>query len=149
MKTLLALLLLVSISGCQTQLQNNSSYEYVGCVNTFGEASAAILASNLNYAFLGKNYDLKKLNEILLNPSDKKTIDNIDYYFFGVDGCKTTVPVSDGIVQKISVKFVGDACIDYSERSTNLIGIYTHEYSGFTPFREEYCGTRAIYKKII
>jgi hypothetical protein len=148
MKKLLPLLLLITIGGCQTQFQDNTSYEYVGCVNTFGEASAEILASNLNYAFLGNTYSLSKLNEILLNPSDKKTIDGIDYYFFGVDGCKTTVPVSNGIVQKISVKFIGDACMDYAERSINLIGIYSQEYSGFTPFREEYCGFHAIYKKL-
>ena len=142
-------LILLLLSGCSSlQLEVSDSFEYVGCYNTPAEVNAAILAKNLRI-YEGKEFNIEEMNKILFNPSDKKTIDDIDYYYFGFEnGCLTTVPVKNGVVQDITVSYVGNSCLDSAQRSVDIIGIYQQEYSGFTPFREEYCGFYSLYKKI-
>ena len=139
-------LILLFLSGCSS-LEINDSFEYVDCYYTPSDVNDAILEGNLSI-YEGKKFNLQEINRILLNPSDKKTIDNVDYYFFGFKNvCLTTVPVKNGVVQDISVQGFENGCLSTAQRSDDLIGIYKQEYSGFTPFREEYCGFHSLYKK--
>jgi len=141
-------LILLFLSGCSSlQLEVNDSFEYVGCYRTPSEVNTAILAGNLRI-FEGKEFNIEEINKILFNPSDKKTIDGTDYYFFGFkDVCLTTVPVNNGVVQNITVQGFNNGCLSSAQLSVDIIGIYQQEYSGFTPFRDEYCGFHSLYKR--
>jgi len=82
MKKLLPLLLLITIGGCQTQFQDNTSYEYVGCVNTFGEASVKSLVIVFITCLLlflllifSVNHDLKNKNFNTKFESVKKVLE--------------------------------------------------------------------------
>ena len=147
--SLVASISLLVISSCSTTgLGNNPSFEYAGCYDTAFEVNATMLVNNLSL-YEGDEFDISKFQTIVLNPTDKKTIDEVDYYYFGYeDSCITTVPVKDNIVQKISVGWKGNGCLSDAQRSVNIIGVYQTEYSGFTPFRDEYCGFFSLYKKI-
>ena len=142
-------LILLFLSGCSSlQLEVNDSFEYGGWYNTASAVNVAILGGNLRI-FEGKEFNLEEINKILLNPSDKKTIDGTDYYFFGFkDVCLITVPVKNGVVQDISVQGFSNGCLNSAQRSVDIIGIYQQEYSGFTPFRDEFCGNFSLYKRI-
>ncbi len=146
---IVSFLSLVLISSCSTTgLNNNPSFEYAGCYDTASEVNATILANNLSL-YEGDEFDMSKFQTIVLNPTDKKTIDEVDYYYFGYeDSCITTVPVKDNIVQNISVGWKDNDCLSYARRSIDIIGVYQTEYSGFTPFRDEYCGFFSLYKRI-